>query len=64
MTNERKPETTNVVRPLKVDFKTVPTNVTDWGRTTPKPQGVEPHSPLPTRPFPGFPNRNQGQEED
>jgi hypothetical protein len=59
---ERKPETT-VIRPLKVDFKNVNTPTKDWGATTPKPQGVEPHSPAPTRPLDNFPNRPQGTEE-
>ncbi len=62
MAEKPSPETT-VVRPLKVDFHTVPTNVTDWGRTTPRPQGMPGRAPMPTRPFPGFPNWPQGQEE-
>lgn len=59
---DRSPETT-VIRPLKVDYKTVDTNTRDWGRTTPRPQGMPARTPMPTRPFPGFPNRPQGQED-
>jgi hypothetical protein len=64
MANKRSPETT-VIRPLKVDYSTVNTNNIDWGRTTTRPQGSAPHSPMGTKPNPGFPSdaRPQGEEE-
>ena len=53
-----------IIRSLKPDYVTpAPTPIRSWSDKTPKPQGVERHSPMPTRPTPGFPNRPVGTEE-
>jgi len=58
---------TTIIRQIRPDFTTpvkpASTPAPDWGSRTSKPAGVERHSPMPTRPFPGFPNRPQGTED-
>jgi hypothetical protein len=62
MAQKKSPEITTI-RSLRPDYVTpVTTPVRSWDDQTKKPQGVEPHSPTPTRPMP-MPGRPQGQEE-